>query len=36
MGKSCSKKIGVRLDDLAAASNLEMFKNLPGRCAMSL
>jgi proteic killer suppression protein len=31
-GKNCARKIRVRLDDLQAATNLEEFKALPGRC----
>jgi plasmid maintenance system killer protein len=31
-GKNCARKIRVRLDDLHAAANLEVFKTLPGRC----
>ncbi len=31
-GKNCARKIRARLDDLQAAVNLEVFKNLPGRC----
>ncbi len=31
-GAQMAKKIGRRLDDLAAAPNLEAMRNLPGRC----
>lgn len=31
-GKVCAKKIRIRLDDLAAASALEAFRTLGGRC----
>lgn len=31
-GKICANKIWSRLDDLQAASTLEDFKSLPGRC----
>lgn len=31
-GKVCARKIRARLDDLLAAPNLEVFRNLPGRC----
>lgn len=31
-GKYCAQKIKLRLDDLQAAVNLEVFKTLPGRC----
>jgi len=31
-GNLRAKKIRQRLDDLAAATNLEMMKSLPGRC----
>lgn len=31
-GKNCARKITLRLDDLQAAANLEVFRNLPGRC----
>ncbi len=31
-GKNCARKINLRLDDLQAAANLEVFKVLPGRC----
>ena len=31
-GKNCARKIRIRLDDLQAAPNLEVFKTLSGRC----
>lgn len=31
-GKNCAKKFRARLDDLAAASTLDTFRSLPGRC----
>ena len=31
-GKVCARKIRTRLDDLAAASTLEAFRTLSGRC----
>ena len=31
-GTECGKKLGHRLDDLRAASNLETMRSLPGRC----
>jgi len=31
-GKTCARKFRARLDDLNAAPNLEVFRNLPGRC----
>lgn len=31
-GKNCTKKFRARLDDLAAASTLEVFRSMPGRC----
>jgi proteic killer suppression protein len=31
-GKNCARKISLRLDDLQAVTNLEVFKTLPGRC----
>lgn len=31
-GKTCARKFRARLDDLRAASTLEAFRNLPGRC----
>lgn len=31
-GKNCARKFRARLDDLAAASTLEAFRTLPGRC----
>lgn len=31
-GKVCAKKIRTRLDDLKAATTLEAFRTLPGRC----
>lgn len=31
-GKGCARKIKTRLTDLEAAANLEVMRNLPGRC----
>ena len=31
-GKNCARKFRARLDDLHAATTLEFFKTLPGRC----
>ena len=31
-GKNCARKIRARLDDLHAATTLEVFRTLPGRC----
>ena len=31
-GVNCARKIRSRLDDLHAASNLEVLRSLPGRC----
>lgn len=31
-GKICARKFRARLDDLKAASTLEAFRSLPGRC----
>ncbi|RYZ93326.1 MAG: killer suppression protein [Proteobacteria bacterium] len=31
-GKVCARKFRTRLDDLNAASSLEVLRNLPGRC----
>ena len=31
-GPNCAKRIRTRLDDLNAATTLEVFRSLPGRC----